>query len=1039
MVNLRQAQKTIERQQQQLQASRDQVSRQQEQVRRQQQQLRTRAARSQVTSLSARSARRQQEQRVSGQRQQLQSSQQQISKSQQQLQTQQRQVQRAIAQQERQAAIQKAIQNSLRGRKTDLSKFSAADRRRIQNISSQLEASGRTQGAISRQRQSREISQAGGFSAASASDLGFTPATPLQSFTTSRTSSPSFLKSFKGDRSFPITTQAAVGGAFTPLPISQTRLSNKEFKKLQQEISRKEIDTFVGNKNLNTFGISDSSLSKAAKSNVLTIEGKFFKKITAPLPGRGTTRRGGATSTDTVQIDTKPFTLSGSGTLQLTNRQKTFFERAGVDINKESKILKKDIELAQTAFNSGAITETEFLEQIRKSENKFKNTRFIKDLPKTAGTIAAIIAISAAFPPAGAAIASTTIAGGSAFALFNRKKIIEEAKRNPVGAGLNAAVLLGTGKLAGRGLRTNRVKISRGRIAGPVVGKQKSLFRKAAVDNFEKNQKTAFEQGTIKNTNSFMYKTEDGKQYAIYEFKTLKSGGTKGIKKGEINIVAVEVIGKGGSLRATGNRALGRGVTTVRDGKSEAFVRVINIDRKSRRAAVVDVLEKSKTVGKQGRVTTIESVARIKDPKIIKIKRGSELRSAIKTVESQFKKGGAEAVKSNDFKRLVNLERRASKKRPFTKKEFDNAFGDFVSASKIRTVLQRGDIVIKSKQTDSSFVDFGSVKVRATTSGFTIGGFRALQKKVPSPISVKKKTPGVSKRVFVKEFRKQKKAREASQVLLVKPKSQPKKPFQTQFKSATKQTIKSAQRPQAPSQAGRIAAGLRVKSKSRLTIITKFPAALKSGVTLKSVSLLKTTPTQRTKARTTQNTRTSTLTLLTPSLSTRTRTTTSTGVTTATTPLIRTPIRINVPVLFPLLGSKKTQRNIVRFSNNKQGYAALYKTKGKFKKINKKPLKYNQAQNLGADVVDHTLANTFKVRKVKGRPQKPNFKLKSQYFPKTQNKFRAFRIVKGKKVPLRNTWIEKRGKARLDTFSERKRISTAAYLARLRKKRRFSK
>ncbi len=116
------------------------------------------------------------------------------------------------------------------------------------------------------------------------------------------------------------------------------------------------------------------------------------------------------------------------------------------------------------------------------------------------------------------------------------------------------------------------------------------------------------------------------------------------------------------------------------------------------------------------------------------------------------------------------------------------------------------------------------------------------------------------------------------------------------------------------------------------------------------------------------------------------------------------------------------------------GYFAFYKRRGKFIKINKKPLTKGQAQDLSSDIVDRSLANTLKIRRANAEAKKPNFNIKRGYFDKTRNKFRDFRIRKGKKIALKTTYIEKRGKPRLDTLSERQKLTAAAYVARLRKR-----
>ncbi len=153
----------------------------------------------------------------------------------------------------------------------------------------------------------------------------------------------------------------------------------------------------------------------------------------------------------------------------------------------------------------------------------------------------------------------------------------------------------------------------------------------------------------------------------------------------------------------------------------------------------------------------------------------------------------------------------------------------------------------------------------------------------------------------------------------------------------------------------------------------------------------------------------------------------------------RSPVATaKVPKPFRFSGVKKKGPLANGGVKAKQGYSVLYKVKGKFKKINRKPITKQQALDLGFDVTDHSLANTLRIRKAKGKVVAPRFRIKKGYATANKAKFRDFRIRKGKKIKLVNTFIEKRGRARLDKISERRKLTAAGYLARIRK-RTFSK
>ncbi len=104
-----------------------------------------------------------------------------------------------------------------------------------------------------------------------------------------------------------------------------------------------------------------------------------------------------------------------------------------------------------------------------------------------------------------------------------------------------------------------------------------------------------------------------------------------------------------------------------------------------------------------------------------------------------------------------------------------------------------------------------------------------------------------------------------------------------------------------------------------------------------------------------------------------------------------------------------------------QGYNSFAKQRGKSIKLNKVPLTKRQARNLSAFFVDRTLSATGSIRKSRKSPSKPVVKVPRNYYNKTKNKYRDFKISRGKKVPLKDAFIEKR-KFRLDTKNERQTI-----------------
>ncbi len=117
-----------------------------------------------------------------------------------------------------------------------------------------------------------------------------------------------------------------------------------------------------------------------------------------------------------------------------------------------------------------------------------------------------------------------------------------------------------------------------------------------------------------------------------------------------------------------------------------------------------------------------------------------------------------------------------------------------------------------------------------------------------------------------------------------------------------------------------------------------------------------------------------------------------------------------------------------------QGYNVYGKHKGKFIKLSKKPLSKTQALDRGSFAIDKSTANTFKIEGVR-KVKKLGKLIKGEkgHFSKTQKKYRSYRIQKGKRIALKDKYIERRGKPRIDTRGERRGLT----LARFAKQRGF--
>ncbi len=98
------------------------------------------------------------------------------------------------------------------------------------------------------------------------------------------------------------------------------------------------------------------------------------------------------------------------------------------------------------------------------------------------------------------------------------------------------------------------------------------------------------------------------------------------------------------------------------------------------------------------------------------------------------------------------------------------------------------------------------------------------------------------------------------------------------------------------------------------------------------------------------------------------------------------------------------------------------KRKPKLIRVNRVPLTRSRARDVSAFVVDQSLSRRGKIKRTKGIPRKSKLKVPKGYASRTANKYRKFRIVKGKRKPIINSIIEKRTKL-LDTKSERRGIT----------------
>jgi len=129
-------------------------------------------------------------------------------------------------------------------------------------------------------------------------------------------------------------------------------------------------------------------------------------------------------------------------------------------------------------------------------------------------------------------------------------------------------------------------------------------------------------------------------------------------------------------------------------------------------------------------------------------------------------------------------------------------------------------------------------------------------------------------------------------------------------------------------------------------------------------------------------------------------------------PKLKKPIPIILPKPFSSK-KKKLKPKVTPTPKKPLAYYSEVKQAGKWKKILKQPLIEQQARALAQRTADRTIAASARIRPTMKYKKLAKISVKA---PKKE-KFREYKIRKGKKIATPNTWIEKR-KYRLDTPKE---------------------
>ena len=129
----------------------------------------------------------------------------------------------------------------------------------------------------------------------------------------------------------------------------------------------------------------------------------------------------------------------------------------------------------------------------------------------------------------------------------------------------------------------------------------------------------------------------------------------------------------------------------------------------------------------------------------------------------------------------------------------------------------------------------------------------------------------------------------------------------------------------------------------------------------------------------------------------------------------------------------REKKRISALEKKYPSWDVMIKSKGKFRKVTKKPVDLISARDLRAYALDHSTARSgrIKSRTIKSSPLQ--YAIPRGYSEQTRRKFRAFKQKKGVKTPLRKTIIEI-NPFLIDTRGEKQGLSSAKLLAQRRRK-----
>ncbi len=754
--------------------------------------------------------------------------------------------------------------------------------------------------------------------------------------------------------------------------------------------------------------------------------------------------------TDKFTVDiTKPEGIRTGGTLIFTPREKTFFEKLNINPNDPSAInLKNRVTEIQGKFDQGSISEETANFQLGQASDSFTKTQLRRGLPRDLAFGAALGLISQ-IPVVG------TVVGGALFSdlFLKRKQFKEQFKKFPLESALSTGAFLAGGLVSrgviggAKGKAVPELNLDNIPSVSFLSGKQKTKLVDI-VGEFDNNFIINQKKGKITDTIAYDILLADGSRYRVLSYTKLDKPVGRGGIRGTQEFIGLELnpkikgvrVGRGVVVERP-EVLFGRGVQVLGSSGADTFTRVIRfksantkLGRLAQRVfgsgKVFNIAERSRLVGTRGglrrRISSVQSEAKLLS---VENAKGSLVKK-IRQVQDKINK--SKKLSLMELKSLINLGRRARGNKPFNEAEFKNAKIGSITDINVVSLLRELKIVSQSKRLAAS---------KTLVERRTFGGIARSRPLVVAPKRIKPRPPRKSNTI----------AEVRQNVIKISKESKIKSATVQQLEKQVSKAVQNIKN--IPSQAAQFAVSLVNKQKNavqRTIVKTQVKLVAKAAQVLALNQLQSQVGEQarRLRGRILQSTspltetRTKQLESLTQKVDLRLRQIqvqkqklSSVGrerVGRRASPVPTPKLRFTPPFT---PGAKEVAGKLRRLVPVKKfrGFDVFVKSRGKFSKVNLRPIPKNKANDLGAWIVDRTTSRQWLIKQSAKTSKRPLIIAPINYAKTTARKYRAFKIRKGVRKPLKNRRIEIKTFA-IDTLGEKKQLSAAREIKRLRKR-----